>query len=457
MPRPDNILWITTDHMRWDNIAAHGFPFMHTPNLDRLVGRGVTFSRCFANSPLCMPSRCSFMTGCYPPATGVTRNGQELAPDFEPTLPRMMNAAGYRTVQIGKLHFQGHEDHDLDPRARHDYGFQNFQVSEEPGCYDDAYRTWLGTEHPEWLQTFTVGRPGTPERSSEARTPKVLEAPWECSHSGWVAHQGCHNLNSRPKNQFIHLGFYAPHPPLNPTREMFEPYRDVEIPPHHRHPDDPRDPHKFSEEELVAYKKHFCAMVTGVDLALGKILRKLEENGQLDNALIIFGSDHGDACGDHGRVAKNPQYYESVMRLPLVLHWPDGLGTEPRTEDALVEMVDVLPTLCEIAGQPLHPAFQGHSYAGELLNQEPVRGREDVYAHHGDGEIMLRGDRWKYLAYLDKDPVKECLFDLEADPHEFVNLSSNPDFREQLGSMRFRALQRLAQASRSPRNTRLRF
>lgn len=458
MPKkPKQALWITTDHLRFDNIAAHGFEHMHTPNLDRLVRGGVSFQQCHVNSPLCMPSRCSFMTGCYPQATGVTTNGRELDPNFEPTLPRMMNAAGYHTVQVGKLHFQCHEGMDLDPRARHDYGFQVFQISEEPGCYEDAYRTWLRTEHPEWVRTFTVGRPGSEERAREARTFKVLQAPWQCSHSGWVAHQTCDHLNSERQNQFIHAGFYAPHPPLNPTWEIFEPYREAEIPQHHRHPEDPRDPHKFSDETLLEYKRHFCAMVTGVDLGVGKILETLEANGDLKDTLIIFGSDHGDACGDHGQVAKSPRYYESVNHVPLVFHWPNGLGTEARTVDGLVELVDVLPTLCGLVGQAQHNAFQGNSYAEELLNQESIVGREDIYAFHGQGEICLRGPRWKYLSYLEKDPIEECLFDLDNDPHEFHNLAENPKYQEILEAMRFRALQRSTLASCSPRLKRLRY
>ncbi|MFP4550894.1 MAG: sulfatase-like hydrolase/transferase [Spirochaetales bacterium] len=83
--RPQNVIWITTDHMRYDCIGAHGNPAMHTPHLDRLVNAAVSFDRCYANSPVCMPSRASFMTGCYPQQAGVVVNGQTLAPDFGPS------------------------------------------------------------------------------------------------------------------------------------------------------------------------------------------------------------------------------------------------------------------------------------------------------------------------------------------------------------------------------------
>jgi len=96
--RPAHIIWITTDHMRWDAIAAHGNPTMITPNLDRLVRRGVSFDRCYGQSPVCMPSRASFMSGCYPSQTGLMLNGQDLAADFPLTVARAMKPH-YTTVQ----------------------------------------------------------------------------------------------------------------------------------------------------------------------------------------------------------------------------------------------------------------------------------------------------------------------------------------------------------------------
>lgn len=457
---PQNILWVTTDHMRYDCIQALGNPLMQTPNLDRLVRHGVSFSNCYCNNPICMPSRASFMTGCYPQATGVNTNGQELPFDFEPVLPKEMNAAGYRTIQVGKLHFQCHEDMDLDPRARHDYGFQVFQISEEPGCYEDAYRTWLRLTYPDQVERFSLPRPGTETRQGEFKNFSVLDAPWECSHSGWVAEQACRHLNSfkvQDTPQFMHLGFYAPHPPLNPTREMFEPYAERELPPPLRREGDPRDPGRLDDPTLVEYKRHFYAMVTGIDLAMGKILKTLEANQQLEDTLIIFSSDHGDACGDHGRVAKGPTYLEGIIQLPLVFHWPNGLGTEAREEKGLFEMVDLLPTLCELAGKSPHPGMQGRSVAGPLLEGQPIEGREDIYCFHGRGDICLRNQRWKYNAALYEDPVTEWLFDLEADPNEFQNLADSPEHRKTLETMRFRALQRSTLASLSPRLRRLRF
>ncbi|MHC4502791.1 MAG: sulfatase-like hydrolase/transferase, partial [Planctomycetota bacterium] len=176
-PAPKNVIWITTDHMRYDCIGAHGNAAMHTPNLDFLVEHGVSFHSCFAQNPVSMPSRASFMTGLYPQQTGVTTNGHVLPADF-PLVPARLFARGdYQAAQIGKLHFQEHEDSDLDPRARHDYGFDVFWIAEEAGCYEDAYMTWLRTEYPELVETFRVPRSTSPERIGE-REGRVLDAPW---------------------------------------------------------------------------------------------------------------------------------------------------------------------------------------------------------------------------------------------------------------------------------------
>ncbi len=461
-PTPSNIIWITTDHMRYDCIGAHGNSAMHTPNLDRLVENGVSFNRCYANNPVCMPSRCSFMSGCYPQQTGVMTNGQELDPAFYPTVARCFAAGGYRTAQIGKLHFENHEDHDLDPRPRNSYGFQVFQLSEEPGCYEDAYRTWLQTEYPDLVETFTVLRPSSPQRlTADQERMKVLEAPWEASHSGWVATQACRYLATwarRPEPQFLHLGFYAPHPPLNPTSEMFAPYDQAEVMPLTRSEIDWNDPQKLDPDTLLEYRRHFYAMVTGVDMAVGRILTELEEKGMLEDTLIVFCSDHGDTCGDHGRVGKGPDYYESIMRVPLIFHWPRGLsGSEGRKIEEKIEMVDVLPTLLNLANLSVPAEMQGNSYAEALRSGTPVQGREDVYAVHAPGHIMLRTDRYKYIRYNRKTEPKEVLYDLHQDPDEFVNVVEDHGYQDVLTNLRHRALTRTLNASDSIQQERLRF
>lgn len=457
---PRNVLWITTDHMRWDCLGAHN-PAVHTPNLDRLVRGGVDFSRCYGQNPVCMPSRASFMTGLYPAQAGVLTNGQELHPDTPTAVARVFKPH-FTTCQFGKLHFQAHENRDLDPRQRDAYGFDIFNLAEEPGCYEDAYMTWLRGERPDLVPVFRVPRPSSPQRAAERATYRVLDAPWEFSYSGWLATMIDRHLTTwggRRTRQFIHAGFYAPHPPLNPTTEMMAPYVGRELPPANRRDNEAEDKPEIlrrmilgnrdlSQATLTEYRRHFYAMVTGVDLAVGRILGALERVGQLDDTLIIFASDHGDYCGDHGMILKSCAWYEEVVRLPLVLHWPRRLRQQ--TVDGLTEMVDVLPTLLGLSGLPVPPVMAGRDLSGELLAGRAPAGRPDVYAVDGPGHLMLRDARWKYLRFVAADGPAEVLYDLESDPHEFVNRAVDPACRDQLHAMRDRLLTRHIEATRPP-------
>ena len=450
-PRPKNIIWFTTDHMRYDCIGAHGNAAMHTPNLDALVAGGVSFDHCYANSPVCMPSRCSFMTGCYPQQTGVMSNGQELDPDFPCTVARQFGAGGYTTAQIGKLHFQSHEDEDLTPRPKDSYGFDRFYLAEEPGCYEDAYRTWLRGERPDLVETFTVPRSLSPERASERRHFRVLDAPWQYSFSGWVGTQVTRYLGGRRHGQFIHAGFYAPHPPLNPTAEMMAPYVGVDLP-----PVIPRTSNRpgfrqadLTDEEFKGYQRHFYAMITGVDMAIGMVIDHLKRRGDYEDTLLIFGSDHGDLMGDHGGLGKNACWFDGVMRLPWILHWPNGLGTEARRIDGLVEMVDVLPTLLGLSGAPVHQMLAGRDYSQALLRGDELVTRDEVYAVHRGGASMIRTHDWKYCRYQGADSVDEVLYDLNQDPDECTDVASYQ--AQALREMRDRCLFRSVDASESRR------
>ena len=459
-PRPKHVILITTDHMRYDCIGAHGNAAMHTPNLDRLVGGGVSFGGAFAQSPICMPSRCSFMTGLYPQQTGVTENGQTLPGNFTPTAATAFKAAGFQTAQIGKLHFQPHEDHDLDPRARNDYGFDVLYLAEEPGSYEDAYVKWLRSEFPEYEQLFRVPRSSSPQRKKE-RDGRVLDAPWQASFSGWVATQACRYMGAWPRKaagQFLHMGFYAPHPPLNPTTEMFAPYEGLDLPPRQRGENEWADKPEplaemlhmcddWSDEQFDTYRRHFYAMVTGVDMAVGMLLEELTRLGVLDQTLIVFTSDHGDMCGDHNMILKGPSFYDQLMRMPLVMHWPDGLGGGQRSVDGLVEMVDVLPTILDLCNSTPPPAMIGRSYAEALRAGSQPETRDDVIATYEPDWMMLRTEAHKYIRY--NSTGAEVLYDLGSDPGERVNAAADPGAAGALTDMRNRMLTRALDASRS--------
>jgi arylsulfatase A-like enzyme len=444
--------------MRYDCIGAHGNPAIHTPNLDRLVEGGVTLENCYGQNPLCMPSRVSFMTGQYPCRTGVLCNGQELAPDHAPVAPRCFGAANYETAQIGKLHLQCHNERDLDPRPSADYGFHYMALSEEPGCYEDAYLRWLRAWHPEYEQAMRVPRPYRRMREGESVGQGAVDAPAEVSQAGFVASHTIQYLSGR-SNAFVHAGIYAPHPPLNPPREMLEQYRGVELRERvmrENEADDKPEPLSNmlgwcdrSREHWLERRQHFYAMVTMLDSQVGRIMDHLESRGELEDTLILFMSDHGDMDGDHGLFSKQPSFYDQVMHLPAVFHWPAGLPAGRRVAD-MVENLDLLPTLCDLAGVPIDRRFQGRNAAPWLRGEAQQEFRPDVLAMHaGPGAdicSMLRTQDAKYIRY---GQGAEVLYDLAGDPCEFVNRAADPASAGLLNAMRERLLQRMLGAATS--------
>jgi arylsulfatase A-like enzyme len=455
-PTPRNIIWITTDHLRYDCIGANGNEAIRTPNLDRLAANGVSLDQCYVQNPLCMPSRASFMTGQYPCRTGVASNGPALPEDRGPTCAEVFKSAGYHTAQIGKLHFEPHDEMDLDPAGRCRYGFDFMAVSEEPGCYEDAYTRWLRTEHPEYAATMRVPRPRERMRRSDPGDGWTVDAPASVSHAGFVADQTMHYLRYGWPS-FIHSGIYAPHPPFNPPAGVFALYEHADLPAPHweeGEQDDKPEPlksmlmqrHSMSEEHMRRHRRFFYSMVTMLDSQVGRIVDALEERGELEDTLILFMSDHGDMDGDHRMLSKQPSFYDEVMHVPAILHWPGGL-VGGRRLTAPVEAVDLLPTLCELCGLRVPWQMQGRSVAAQLRGATEGARRDVLAMHGGPGRqlyLMLRSEEFKYIRYAEG---AEVLYHLVEDPGEHRNCAGDGRFKEALHTMRERALERTLQAA----------
>lgn len=469
-PRPARVILVTLDHMRTDCIGAYGNDSIITPHLDRLAGAGVNFHGCFSQNPVCMPSRASFFTGLYPQQTGVTQNGYVLPADFPNTMPQLMGGAGYRPVHIGKLHLQPHEDHDLTNEGDIDYGFDVFMRSEARGSYKDAWMTWLESKYPQHVDKFRTQRPTDPTRAAQEMGGWVIDAPAHASHAGWVADEACRWLKSPfgarwGEATFIHMGIHHPHPPLNPTAEAFAPYEGMEIPPSTRYEQEWTDKpgplagllqsrSHWSDRDFLEYKRYFWALMTEADLAIGRLIETLAGNDQLDNTLLIVTSDHGDMLGDHGMTHKGPHFYDAVMNVPLLFHWPEGLGSDRRDVDALVELTDLLPTMLDAVGTRAPNELVGRSLLPILTGQADSAGRQDVFAFSNEG-AMVRTDRYKYIRY--REGGGEALFDMSDEKPELRNLAASGEAPAELEQMRLRLLDRLLSAGRSGLPRRFRF
>jgi arylsulfatase A-like enzyme len=440
-----NIILIITDQQRYDTIAALGFPYMDTPNLDRLVQEGVTFTNCHITAPSCAPSRASLFTGYYPHTTGILKNGDRWTHSWVEQLA----ASGYYCVNVGKMHTQPFETL---------LGFHERFVVENKDRYMEG-RYYFD----EWDKALAAHGLAKQQRVLYRQRADYAERlgafEWELPealHSDmFVGNFADWWLRTKPKPEqplFMQIGFPGPHPPYDPTPEYAAPYLEKELPlPHVTDEELASQPPPFramrqhnadvdhdsvvhllhpTQAQLQRQRAYYLANVTMIDDQVGKLLQALEDRGYLENAVVMFTSDHGDALGDHGHSQKWTMY-DIITRMPLIV-WAPGRFAGNRKLDGLCQLMDIGPTILELAGltppasfeaETLLPALQGEAWAGR-----PV-----VFAEHcRDGTLqetdymtMVRTHDWKLVHFLD-EPFGQ-LFDLAQDPEEVVNLWDKPE------------------------------
>lgn len=280
MKRP-NLLILYTDQQRWDALGANGNGEIQTPYLDRLATEGVNFDHAFVQNPVCMPSRVSFLTGQYPSTLGITHMGVPVPPEAV-TLPRMLKGYGYRSANIGKLHFLPHANRDH--RASHpDYGFDRLEITDEPGCYEDAYRAWVRRKAPDQLDYTSLGLPpaavtwyatmgvhDTIAHPAE-RFPKRAQAfrgRSDLTQAAFVAEQTVDFIEECQEQPWLCVaGFYSPHSPWVAPQAFLDRYDPARL----TLPTLPpalagdRDTLLCPDDELRAARHGYYAMVSEVD------------------------------------------------------------------------------------------------------------------------------------------------------------------------------------------------
>jgi arylsulfatase A-like enzyme len=442
--RPPNVLLLYTDQQRWDTIGAAGCEYMHTPNLDRIARDGVLFENAFANNPVCMPSRQSMLSGQYPSVVGCCTNGVEYPRDA-PHLATILKPHGYHTANIGKLHFLNHSERDH-TIPHPSYGFDTMINSDEPGCYDDEYIAWVREQDPDQVENCRCDTPpawtGEPRHKQPrgTQTPYVFAGPEHLTHTAFVATKTIETIEKHKHDPFFCIaGFYAPHAPVNPPQRFVDMYDVAAMPPPAMSEGD--NHLGLSEDEWKKVRAHYFALVSHIDDQVGRILKALEDNGLLENTLILFTSDHGDHLGDHGIVAKGPPGLDSCAHVPLLVSWP-GRITGGQRKRELIELVDIAPTLLDCCGVESPKTFQGRSFR-PLMEGKEYEPRNSVF-------IEFRNpfkQSWKTVRthgckYCASNFGEELLFDLSQDPHELTNVIEDPEYRDILHAMRDELLRR---------------
>ncbi len=405
-----NVLLLVSDDQNPDTISALGNEFIHTPNMDRLVGRGTSFLRATCGNPICTPSRAEILSGCSSFRNGVIDFGRKIRPELA-TWPRTMGEGGYHSWYVGKWHNNDKPSH---------HGF-----SESLGLFTGGGRKWYKpqvdwkglevTGYRNWLFQTEDGQK-FPERGV-GLTPNV-SAQFADAAISFIRRK-------TDKPFFLQVNFTAPHDPLLMPSGYENKYDPTKIPlPKNflpRHPFDhgnfegrdekmlpwPRDPDMVRKNLAVYY-----AVISHMDEQIGRILAVLDQTKQTKDTLVIFTSDHGLAVGSHGLMGKQ-NMYEHTIRVPLVMAGP-GIPKGKRNT-ALCYLRDLFPTTCDLVGLPIPESVEGRSLK-PVIREEKNSVYSEIYGYFRDKQRMVRDQRWKLIHYPEIDRYQ--LFDLNKDPFE---------------------------------------
>lgn len=420
-----NIIVVFSDQHRGDAIHAMGDPYVRTPNMDAMAENGVMFENAYCNSPLCVPSRSSLLSGQMPHRTKIFNNTQSL-PSDKATFVHSLAGAGYETVLAGRMHFNG-------PDQRH--GFEKRFVG-------DISSVSLGITMSKERYGYFDGC-STPHRVSIERSGKG-----ECAVMAFdrdVTASACDFLRKRRDDRplFMTVGLYGPHPPYVGPQDLYDYYYETLPDPKPITAEEFELAHPFEQrfmknrnighesvEELRRVRAAYYAMIEYEDRILGEILDVVRETMDMSNTLILYISDHGDSIGEHGLFWKS-NMREGALKVPIIAMWEghSAVGAKIQTP---ISLIDIAPTLIDFANAQKMPIQDGNSFKNTILTgEEPSASPiiSEIIDIKGDSPAaMIRDGKYKYIRYHGYSD--HLLYDLEADPHELNNLAGNPEFAE---------------------------
>jgi N-acetylglucosamine-6-sulfatase len=430
-----NVVVVLVDDMRWDDYGAAGHAFVETPNIDRIAREGTTFVNAFTVTPLCSPSRASFLTGLYPHAHGIIDNTSRGPRSHElDTFPRRLRAAGYETAFVGKWHM-GRDD-----SARP--GF-DFWVSMQ-GQGRNVNPTIIESDRRAEVQGHVTG-------IFTERAIEFLERDRDGPFLLYLAHKALHpGRGGLVEGVFTasasHAGRYQ-NAPIERRRPNYG-IAPTDKPALLRLIDDlpPLGAETVTPDATI---RNRAEMLLGVDESLGQILETLEAKALLDETVVVVTSDHGYFYGEHGLNAERRFAYEESIRIPFLIRYP-ALAKPGTSAEKLVLSIDLAATLLELGGASTE-GVQGRTLTPVLAGDASDWRSSFVIEHHTDPESYLgrsplrrarnmgyralRTGRYKYIHYTELEGMDE-LYDLERDPYELENIIDSPEAQDTLGFMK---------------------
>ncbi|HEX7896267.1 MAG TPA: sulfatase [Planctomycetota bacterium] len=416
--KPPNVLFILTDDQRWDCVGLASSK-IRTPNIDRIGREGVYFKNAFCTTSLCSPSRASILSGLYAHAHGVSNNFTEYPADM-PSWPRELQKAGYQTGYIGKYHMG--EDND-DPRP----GFDHFVTHKGQGKYWDTEFRANGGERKVVKGYYTTVVTDLAEDWIRGRT-----GPWAMV----VGHKAPHSFYTpEPKYERAFDDVDIRYPAFNHDdkaawyKERLDTWHGIYGPLFDFRKTWP-DRSPEGVKAFAAMVRSYRATILSVDDSVGRLLKLLEERGELENTIVVFMADNGILEGEHGMVDKRTMHEPSI-RIPLLVRAP---SLAPRVVDRMVLTEDVAPSLLDLCGRPPLARAHGRSWVKVARGEADPSWRTSFLYHYNYEKQFpytpnvrgVRTERWKYIRYPHgdggPDRHKAELFEIAADPQEARNL-----------------------------------
>jgi len=428
--RPVNVLILMCDQYRPDALSAFGDPYAITPHLDQLTKQGMSFRQTYCQAPICVASRNSILTGRYAKSTGVVTNGCLAAPE-QISFAQYLRTKGYFTACFGKLHTPGRERQDWDLYKD-----------------DSAIANAVSQTDSAKLLPLLFGLDGEHSLGAPSPLPETDTQEWHATEATIEFLKKKHD-----KPWLVQCSLLKPHPPLQPPQKYWDMIDRTKLQiPERRFPKDsltdtnPRYLRRMAgrnlidvpEEKIKDAMQGYYGSIAFDDVLIGKVLAALEASEERENTLVLFTADHGEMLDDHRLWAKMV-FFDSSVRVPMIVRLPGRVPAGVETK-ALVEHIDIFPTLCEALGFEIPASVQGKSFL-PLAEGHAKSHKQDVYSEfpnipifNPDGSYnptrMHFDGRYKVV---DNGPaIDPELYDQASDPLEIHNLCHSPDHKGRL-------------------------
>ncbi len=441
-----NVLFIIADDLTATAVSSYENKMSHTPNIDNLAAEGTKYTRAYTQYPVCGPSRASLMFGYYPNATttyGYVSGRENVGPSRK-SLTQLFKDNGYYTARVSKIYHMG-VPIDIETGS-------NGQDDEASWTerFNSQGPEWTAEGEAELVQNNPYGL--KPRKGGNVMT--IVKADGDdLAHSDGKTAEKAVELIKQHKNNpfFLAVGLVRPHVPFVAPSKYFEPYphEQMVLPPKVENDWDDIPARginyvtsvngEMSEEQEKKAVAGYYASVAYMDAQVGKILKTLKEEGLEDNTIVVFTSDHGFHLGEH-RFWMKVSLHEESVRVPLIIKVP---GKAPAVCNSFSELLDLYPTLADLAGIEASKGLQGKSLV-KTLNNPQVEVRDFAFSvSQGGKSFLVRNHKWAYIQYDEDAGAGMELFDMEYDTKQYNNLAHNPAYDDVVQEMQLKLTEKL--------------